>query len=239
MKKIGIFLVFLISPAVFAKTVVHGSDRIMFVTSKEYKTSRKFSSYLPEIMAAPESEIESRLIPWKRVMSQAESGAIDIVGPMAVDPSRGKYLIYTEPLMSRDLLFWYKVDKFTFKKKNWNVLSDLKPYTIAYVLGYYYGDWFQEFLRNTDVKKIEVPDFASGVKALETGKTDLFIGSETTFYENLDKAGLKREMFAAFSKPLMKVSFVLGVSKKSSWAAKIDELNKRIIKIRKSIEPKQ
>ena len=208
----------------------------MPISDKDFKKAKPISYYLPEIFDVSADQVESKIMPWKRAIKQVELGQIDVMGPLVVDPRKEAYVVFTEPLMTRDMFLWFKNSNMATKKKTWNELSDLKPFTIAHVLGYYYGPDFENFLKLSDVKKIEVVDVAHGIKALEAGEADLFIGSKVIIEENVEKIGIQIESFGHMPKPVSKLSFVLGISKKSAWAKKVDELNKRVLKIRKSLE---
>jgi hypothetical protein len=106
MKIICIILFSIFSAIAMAKPIVHGSDRKMSIVFPNSKDAKMIDQYLPTLLGLPASDVEFKTMPWKRVVKGIEAGTVDIMGPLAKDPRKEGYIVYTEYLIIRDMMIW-------------------------------------------------------------------------------------------------------------------------------------
>lgn len=115
-------------------------------------------------------------LPWKRALKLTESGDIDAVFSIKKSDYRKDQFIFSDPIM-------YTQDYF-FKRKDFNIdvkdLDDLKPYKIAIVDKYFYGNKInKDNFPNLSPITSSIPE-ADNLRRLRAGRVDLSLCSIRT-----------------------------------------------------------
>jgi polar amino acid transport system substrate-binding protein len=130
--------------------------------------------FLPEVLKASLKRenypVTVKFWPWARVINGVKTGKAAIILGVYHTQEREDFLLYSQPIMAhQEVLFRKKSDK----KITYQVLSDLKPYTIGVVRGTAHAKAFDEatFLKKKAVAKLE-----QNIEKLMKGRIDLMAG---------------------------------------------------------------
>jgi polar amino acid transport system substrate-binding protein len=228
-----VFVTVVISVGAYAKVIV-SSDPYppLIYTDSVGAAVGSVPEILPKILNLSSAEIEYRFSPWKRVLSDAEKGSVDIIGPLLITPDRAKYLVFTEPLMMAQISIWArrdnpKVQKFLNKQaKDFN---DLKDLTFGQILGYSFGAKFGEFFNKPSVRKVEVVDMAQGVRMLVSKRIDVFLAYDPVIEFYFRELKIKKDEFVIIGEAARNLKYVMGISKKSILVDQLPQINQRIL----------
>ncbi len=135
-------------------------------------------------------------VPWKRAFETAKRGQFDGVLGIFYKEKRTAFFEYSIPISESRMVFWAKKDR----RISYNSLSDLKPFKIGYVYGYFYNTAFEEADYLT---KIKAYNTEVNIKLLIQGKLDLIIASDKVVYYLLqNKFGKMAGSVKPLNKPL-------------------------------------
>ncbi len=144
----------------------------------------KENGFVPEILNLIFKEIDIqpnyRFLPWKRCEAELLKGKVWAAFPYGKNAAREKRFLFSEVIFNSTSSFFY------YKKKpinNWKKLSDLKPYTIGGVLGYFYETDFKK----NNLKVDYAPTELSNIKKLIKGRVQLIITDDLTNWELIKK----------------------------------------------------
>lgn len=160
--------------------------------------------------------------PWVRALSDIEAGTADIVLPLTRSSEREKYLFFTVPTHIDRIFLAYSL------KHNphfdWDDYEDLKGYVVGMTRGYFYGEEWENAVRQHGLLvQRNVSDIIS-LKMVFAGRIDIVpVAYSTTKYalRHLDDDHLIR----FHDKLIRSTKFYIGISKRSPFAARIDEIN--------------
>ncbi|WP_413291776.1 substrate-binding periplasmic protein [Bdellovibrio sp. HCB185ZH] len=192
---------------------------------------------LPQILDMPSSALTYRFSPWKRVLSDAEKGSVDIIGPLLITPERAKFLVFTEPVIRANISLWVRRDNPKVKdliKRNQPVkdFRELGNLTFGQILGYAFGEDFGAFFNKPEVRKVEVVDMGQGVQMLASKRIDVFLAYNPVIEYYIDVLKLNKGDFAVLGEANHEVLYVMGISKKSSLVNKLPQINQRILDLK-------
>lgn len=129
-----------------------------------------FSRLVKEAFARENVEVSYEFYPNNRTLEVARKGILDGSFGWAISAERQKDLLYTDPVVSANMVFFERIGS----KNNWDKLSDLKNRRIGITLGNYYSDEFalleKQKILNTDT----AADDIAGFRKLIAGHIDLF-----------------------------------------------------------------
>lgn len=130
-------------------------------------------------------EPEFQVMPWKRVLKNAEDGDISAVLALLFKEERTKVLYYTkEPIhINRDSVIALKGSGMKISG-----LDDLKGKKVGVMSGYSYGPDFDNY---KELNKILCDDHKSLIRILDAGRIDAAVAAETPFMFNSKKMGFK------------------------------------------------
>lgn len=115
---------------------------------------------------------EFRFMPWQRALNLAKKGKYDGILGAYYKQDRIEYFEYSEPIIKIDVVFV----SYNNREIQYETLSDLTPYTIAYVFGYHYTD---DFDNAKNLRKIKGYSIEKNIELLINNKVDLVIGSKS------------------------------------------------------------
>lgn len=138
-----------------------------------YVSERREQSFLSDLFEEIGKQMglrfEFRFMPWKRCEIAVEDlqawGAV----PYVQTPERERKHLFSEPLYAKRTMFFYYSPSGPRPEIGFALLSDLKPYRIGGVRGYYYEQMFAEAGLRVDFAVGEEQSFVK----LRAGRVDL------------------------------------------------------------------
>ncbi|MEL7464145.1 MAG: transporter substrate-binding domain-containing protein [Pseudomonadota bacterium] len=116
-------------------------------------------------------QVETRILPWARIMDGARKGLFDVTTSLFADPDLAKFLNYGEPFMATSIRFVQRRGG-TARVAS---LEELAAYDIAVGAGFLYEE---EFDRAETLRKVEVTTTLQGLRMVASGRVDLTLDSE-------------------------------------------------------------
>lgn len=115
-------------------------------------------------------EVILKPVPNNRAIEGARRGAYDGSFGWARNPDREKDLLYTNPVISLQMVFCHRSNQ----QYPWKKMADLAPFAIGITTGNYYSDDFSQ-LQTSGVLKVDAAaSDAANFKKLLAGHIDLF-----------------------------------------------------------------
>lgn len=171
-------------------------------------------------------KIKFERYPWARALKKMEDGEVDAMGGLAKTSERDLYIKYTE------VPYYNCTTGFYLQKgygKNIKVYSDLYSLeSVGYVIGSFY---YEPFNSDKKIKKIAVATEEQLLKLLESKRIDAIIGTECQVDYELKKSKLNDNFEKSLYRPDNKVPLFLGVSRKSKFLSRTDEVNKILLSL--------
>lgn len=172
-------------------------------------------------------KFKADLLPWKRVLSFMEKGTYDITFPIQSKPEREAFMIFTNVILEDRVFLWHLKER----KDNiarWETLNDLKPYTIGIISGYSYQDKMDQAIEKEIIKTEKVSSAEYNFKKLIGKRFDAFLESESVVLSFFQKNPEYRKKITHAPQIVSKDVFRIGISKKSSFANMLPEINRVI-----------
>ena len=114
--------------------------------------------------------VDASVVPWARIMGDAEIGQFDIIGSLFADADLERYLHYSDPFYITEVQLVERAGgSYTYSG-----IADLRAYAIAVGDGFLYQD---EFDRAQDLNKIIVTTTLQAVQMVAAGRADLTLDS--------------------------------------------------------------
>ncbi|WP_413583290.1 substrate-binding periplasmic protein [Bdellovibrio sp. HCB288] len=194
--------------------------------------------YLPMIMNVPQEDVQFQILPWKRVLSDAQKGQLDVIGPMLETEDRKKFLVFTETVFKGNISLWVSRNNPRIKHLLNTAFDDGKSskfdhLTFGQILGYSFNDSPNSPYNHSKVKKVEVQTVEQGVKMLHSGRIDIFLAFDPVIEHFIVELKLNKDDFFPLTGATQEVNYVMGISKKSPWAQKVVQINAKIAEVAK------
>lgn len=165
------------------------------------------------------------LLPQKRMLRKLESGLADGATVISKNTDRQKYLVFSDPLLSKLGKIYFAKDK--LKSFEWHDFQDLKRLNIGIVRGHNYGDDFSYAIKKHQLKVNEVSNIEQLFQMLKVGRVDLIMANEWTAIHFQSRPEYKG-LFEAAEKPYYKKGYHIGLSNKSPFVKHLPSINRRI-----------
>jgi polar amino acid transport system substrate-binding protein len=123
-----------------------------------------------EAFARENVQVIYEFYPNNRTLEVARKGILDGSFGWAISAERQKDLLYTDPVLSANMVFFERVNS----KKSWKKLSDLKNNRIGVTLGNYYSDEFAQLEKQKILNTDRAANDLTGFRKLIAGHIDLF-----------------------------------------------------------------
>nr|BFD63433.1 hypothetical protein BdHM001_21140 [Bdellovibrio sp. HM001] len=223
-----LWVIFLFSLSAEAQKVRFASDPYPpFIYEENGVPKGTALPLLAKMLAIKESDLDVKIIPWKRALKEAENGAVDIIGPMQVDPKK-TYLTYTKQVIKTEEALWTLASNQYLSQLRWETPQDLRYYSIGYVLGYEYGEPLGSYLKAPKSRKVEVQSVAQGLRKLYTGEIQLFVCNTDVLAFYAHQEGIPLKSFKRVGRPIIEDFGVFGISKKSRLNKDVQKINARV-----------
>ncbi|MES0882874.1 substrate-binding periplasmic protein [Roseibium sp. SCP14] len=179
--------------------------------------------FIEEVARRTDAGLKVIKMPWGRGLASMESGAVDVMTGLAYRDDRAKYIAYTDTPYFKCTTAFYTV---TGRGDQIRSYEDLYRHQIGYVL---HSAYFERFDADQNLDKIGVPQEQTLVDMLVKERFAVMIGTDCQVDYHVERLGLSGSIEKTPYNPGNKVDLYLGVSKRSEWALRLDELN-RVVK---------
>lgn len=174
-------------------------------------------------------QAKPRVVPWKRALSMAEDGSIDLLLSLRITPERSAYLDFTKHrAFPNPISVFVRKDR-VFSFKDW---SDLKGKRGGVSQGDTFGAGFDEYWRK-ELQIEEARSLEENFKKLQAGRIDYFVSGLFLGRSYILKNKLAAEL-TALDKPISTQDIYFAFSKKSKHGAlkaamekKLEELDRK------------
>jgi polar amino acid transport system substrate-binding protein len=123
-----------------------------------------------EAFARENVQVTYEFYPNNRTLEVARKGILDGSFGWAISEERKKDLLYTDPVLAANMVFFERVNS----KISWEKLSDLKNHRIGVTLGNYYSDELALLEKQKILNTDPAADDLTGFRKLMAGHIDLF-----------------------------------------------------------------
>lgn len=233
----GLFTFLLWSLSSFGGQIVYVTDPFPpYIFEKDKIPQGTVTEDLPLILGVKPEDIVYKFIPWKRALYEVEQGSADIIGPMLVDPKKS-YVLYTSPVMAGEISLWTSVKNRKVGDMVWEKPKDLDGFRLGFILGYFYGEDFEKYLKDPRVEKVHVKDVTQALNMLKRGHIDIFVGLDAVFVDYAKEPPFQINEFKRVGKTVFVGEYVYGISKKSPLSKQLKTINARIAGLPKQKTP--
>jgi polar amino acid transport system substrate-binding protein len=115
-------------------------------------------------------EVDTRVVPWARIMEGAESGDYDVIGSLFYDKALESHLTYAEPFFHTDV----QLVRRTGSAHEFTTIDALKGYSIAVGDGFLYAP---DFDHASGLNKLVVTTTLQGLRMVAFDRADLTLDS--------------------------------------------------------------
>lgn len=176
-----------------------------------------------------QKDVEFQLYPWKRVLRMVESGQADGIMMIQHEPSKEKYLAFSDMLFESRSLVYYRHDR--LKAFSWNNYSDFKELTIGLIPRYDYGSLNQSINKlGLRVEYARTPKI--NMHRLFAGRVDLVICDEAVANSILRDNPQWKDAIHKASGAVSSIRWHLGISRQSQAFAMLPEINRTIAEMK-------
>jgi len=173
-----------------------------FMYAQAGRAAGAYPALLGAVFREMKAEVEIRALPWRRALSEIESGAAG-VGGLYQTAERLARFDYSEPLFVERINVYMPRGPATYRG-----LTDLHGKRVGVIRGWSYGDEFDEARRTGTVLVEEVTSDEQNLRKLEAGRLDAALAIEEAAgprlkqYPGVQRAGTLAEKptFLAFHK---------------------------------------
>lgn len=158
-------------------------------------------------------------LPWARCLEHMRTGQADLITGLAYTEQRAEFIRYS-------VLSYYSVSPVFYALKNRGHLirkyEDLYNYRIGYSIN---SAYFEPFNSDTKLNKIGVSTEKQLLRMLTEGRLRVIIGTNPNLAYDIAQQNLKDRVELTTYVPIQKTELFLGISRKSKFMARADELD--------------
>lgn len=163
-----------------------------------------------------------RYYPWARSLANMKNGAVDMMSGIAIKKERQEYIQYSSiPYYSCSPVFYTQKGLGETIK----TYDDLKKHLVGYVNNSIY---FKKFDNDKTLKKRAVTSEEQLLKMLALKRMKIIIGTDCQADYEIKKSGFENLIEKTQYRPNKKLDLYIGVSKKSEFINRMDEINKTL-----------
>jgi len=198
-------------------TVDQGNPPFMFQQTGE--AVGIYPTLMKAIFKRMRVEVAVKTYPWKRALVMGENGDVGI-GGIYKTAERLKLYDYSAPLYTERVLLYVRKERvFTF-----NTFSDLEGKIIGALLGWSYGDAFDQARKAGTVSVYEVPNDKKNFQKLVSGRLDGVLALELTGNLIISQEGY-HDRLVALETPVAVNETYLAFAKRSKKKGFLDQFN--------------
>ena len=165
---IGVLLFFSTIPA-YGNPVIMATGEWIPYTSETLEDHGEFTHRVTRVFQEMGIEPDYRFYPWRRCFDSVVKGRAWAAFPYAYTPERADKVMYSDPISCSRTLFFYYDAVGDREVPVFRQLSDLKPYRLGGITGYYYEETFKKAGLTVEYVNKEI----YGIEKLIRGRIDL------------------------------------------------------------------
>lgn len=180
--------------------------------------------FCTEVSKRLNCKFKADLLPWKRVLNCMEKGTYDITFPIQSKPDREVFMVFTDGILEDRVFVWHLKDR-KDSLHDWKTIDDLKPYTIGVISGYSYRAKMDQAIEEKIITTEEVNTAEYNFKKLIGKRIDAFLESESVVMSFFQKNPEYKKQITFAPQVASKDVYRIGISRKSSFSGKLQQLN--------------
>ena len=170
-------------------------------------------------------KIQIQRVPWIRALAMMREGKADFMSGLARTAERETFIHYAEPPYTQIRPVFYKLAS---SPKEIIRYEDLAGHRIGFTRG---SAYFEPFDSDTTLDKHSATDETQLLKMLVGQRFDFIIGSDLQADYEIGIRGYKNRIVKADYRPEKSVPLYIGVSRKSAFLPRVEELNRAITEL--------
>ena len=170
-------------------------------------------------------KIQIQRVPWVRALAMMRDGKADFMSGLARTAEREAFIHYAEPPYAQIRPVFYKLAS---SPKEIIRYEDLAGHRIGFTRG---SAYFEPFDSDTTLDKHSATDETQLLKMLVGQRFDFIIGSDLQADYEIGIRGYKNRIVKADYRPEKSVPLYIGVSRKSAFLPRVEELNRAITEL--------
>lgn len=195
-----------------------------WVIAEENSPSGIGVTLIKELYRRLDLDVNIDLYPFKRVLSNLETGSVDGSWLVTKNTSRQQYALFSDAFLTEPFNL-YSPSGASFEWHNW---QDLKNHSIGLSSGFYYGQAFHHAARQYNFKTHEVKTDFQLIKMLLGGRLDLIILNKTVAEAMLRDFPEFHGKLHQASKAINESRYYILISKQSPHKALLPKINDTI-----------
>ncbi len=176
-------------------------------------------------------DFKADLFPWRRVLLYMEKGNYDITFPVQYKPDRERFMVFSDVVLEDRVFVWLLKDR-QDDLVNWQTIDDLKPYKFGIVSGYTYQAQMDEALEKRIIRSEQSFSAEPNFIKLIGKRFDAVLESESVVLSFFKKNPEWRQQIIHAPTVVAKDEFRIGISKKSTFAKMLPQINQVIQKMK-------
>ncbi|GAB3257204.1 transporter substrate-binding domain-containing protein [Chitinimonas naiadis] len=180
---------------------------------------------LLKLVAPANVTLQPAFYPWKRALSMAESGEIDLLLALRITPDRQRYLSFTRSRAFHNPIVVFVAANSPIRTAEW---PGLAAYRGAVSAGDFFGSGFDEYLK-TSLKVEVAPTMVENFKKLRAGRVDYFVTGEQlgrAYLRNTE--GALSGSIVALKPAISDGDIHFGFSKKSACLGLLEAMDEKL-----------
>lgn len=173
-------------------------------------------------------------LPWKRHLNNVETGRTDLAASASKTPEREQYAYFSDPYRTESVVMYIRAEDSGNHK--FDSLQGIigSEFTLAVTRGYYYGEEFEELMKNPEFKKHirEVNDNQLAQRQLVRNRVDGFLEDPIAASIELGDEGLLDKV--SIHMPIYSDDIFAMFSKKSTSMEMVEAFNKSLAELKKN-----
>ena len=170
-------------------------------------------------------KIQIQRVPWIRALAMMREGKADFMSGLARTAERETFIHYAEPPYTQIRPVFYKLAS---SPKEISRYEDLAGHRIGFTRG---SAYFEPFDSDASLDKHSATDETQLLKMLVGQRFDFIIGSDLQADYEIGIRGYKNRIVKADYRPEKSVPLYIGVSRKSAFLPRVEELNRAITEL--------
>jgi len=185
---------------------------------------------MTELFHRLQINFELELFPMNRCILLMQTGNRDAITIISKNLDREAYLKFTRPIIESKGLVFYDSQRET--PIQWESFTDLEQYEIGIVMGYNYGELFNNAKNSGQLQIQEVSRIEQNFYKLLHGRIDIMLANQAEMNEFLNNNPEYSDRFKAADKPYLSYTYHMGFSKKSKAINLIPRINLEILNMK-------
>lgn len=175
--------------------------------------------FIEEVAKRTGADLTVAKMPWGRALTSMQSGSVDMMTGLAYRDERAEYIAYTDTPYFKCTTAFYTIAGQADKIRRY---EDLAQHQVGFVL---HSAYFDRFDNDQSLDKVGVAQEQILIDMLMSRRFGVMIGTDCQVDYLIKQQGFAGKIEKAPYNPGNAVDLFLGVSRKSGWAERLDELN--------------